>query len=166
MGILISLDAGRRDPHDVEHRVLRIREAALPGAEFAGTRYVDGRIVGFVVASDADPAAVRAAAAVAVAEEAVLSVGDGRPQEGRLFHFPGQPGLHGALTVRQVLESSAIDRVQGVGALVDEDTVVVTHDFVRPMLHGGEIVLYVTPMADGSFEPFELENPHRCCEAD
>ena len=86
-------------------------------------------------------------------------------REGRAIRFRGQEALTGARSVAEVLERSEIARVEGLGERVETGSIVVTHDYLRPVFVNGELVLYVTPLTNGRFQPFESAGPYRCCEA-
>lgn len=85
---------------------------------------------------------------------------------GRAVVFPGWERLRGMVTVAQAVADSALDEVHllgGASGAIDEVTTLVTHDFVRPVLDNGRLILSVTPLGDGSVEPFERRRPHQCC---
>jgi hypothetical protein len=86
-------------------------------------------------------------------------------REGRAIRFRGQRSLTGARSVAEILERSDIERVEGLGQKVEAGSIVVTRDHLRPVFTNGELVLYVTPLAAGRFQPFESAAPYRCCEA-
>ena len=99
-----------------------------------------------------------------VLEEAVRAQRTGTG--GRAVVFPGSRDLVGTTTVADVLQCSAIDRVQVLGAAVAApQTVLVTRDFVRPRWTGGELVLHAQPAAGGVLVPFESPDPTPCCAA-
>ncbi|SDT67443.1 hypothetical protein [Actinoplanes derwentensis] len=83
---------------------------------------------------------------------------------GRAVRFPGVQRLTGSLTVSEILQRSAISRVEVLGGgLPDPATVVDTGDFVRPQFRDGELVLVTTPAAGDRLIPFETRNPTPCC---
>lgn len=82
--------------------------------------------------------------------------------DGRCVLFPGQVLLGGTHTVAEIVDTSAIDRVIGVGVPVEPDTVVVTGGFLRPTFVRGRLVLLVEPVA-GGVGPIEHAEPHQCC---
>lgn len=83
---------------------------------------------------------------------------------GRAVRFPGADRLTGDLTVAEVVERSAVDRVAVLaGGTACSDQVVLTRGFVRPTCHDGELVLLVQPAAGGTLVPFEVANPTACC---
>ncbi|MFF5292873.1 hypothetical protein [Paractinoplanes globisporus] len=83
---------------------------------------------------------------------------------GRAVVFPGSDKLVGPLTVGELLEVSAIDKVEvlGSGAASPDDRLD-TRDFVRPQFRSGELILTATPAAGGVLVPFETRNPTPCC---
>lgn len=85
---------------------------------------------------------------------------------GRAVVFPGSGDLHGTMPVARAIQVGRLDGVRLLGggpAELDGSTQLVTRDFVRPVVEDGALVLYVTPRADGSVEPFERRAPHECC---
>ncbi|WP_307834312.1 hypothetical protein [Paractinoplanes lichenicola] len=83
---------------------------------------------------------------------------------GRAVIFPGSADLTGRLTVAELLERTAIDRVEVLGSgVADDDAVVDTRDFVRPQYRGGDLVLVTMPAAGGVLVPFETRDPTPCC---
>jgi hypothetical protein len=83
---------------------------------------------------------------------------------GRAVLFPGVDRLTGALTVAEVLATSAIDRITVIGGAPPQaDTVVDTHDFVRPHWRDGVLTLIAMPAPGGRIAPFEVPNPTPCC---
>ncbi|MFD7660709.1 hypothetical protein ACFV4N_42630, partial [Actinosynnema sp. NPDC059797] len=63
----------------------------------------------------------------------------------------------------EVVASSAIDRVVGVGVPVSPGDPVETLGFLRPVHRDGELVLLVEPAVGGVLRPIEVEDPHECC---
>ena len=85
-------------------------------------------------------------------------------RSGRAVHFRGVGALVGTLTVREVLERSAVDRVRVLTAGdAAADAPVDTRDHVRPTWQGGELVLLTQPAAGGTLVPFESPTPTPCC---
>jgi hypothetical protein len=83
---------------------------------------------------------------------------------GRAVHYPGVDLLTGSLTVAEVIERSAIERVVMLGgADAAPGTVLHTLGYVRPVWKDGRLTLVTRPAPEGSLAPFELENPTRCC---
>lgn len=89
------------------------------------------------------------------------------PEEGgRAVRFPGASLLTGTLPVSTVLSETAIDRVEILGGIPADPTLLLdTGDFVRPVWRAGALVLHVVPAADGHVVPFETRNPTPCCAA-
>ncbi|QFZ19426.1 hypothetical protein [Saccharothrix syringae] len=81
----------------------------------------------------------------------------------RCVRFPGQSVLTGTHAVGEVVASSAIDRVVGVGVPVSPTDLVETRGFLRPVHRDGELVLLVEPAVGGVLRPLESEAPHECC---
>ncbi|MEU4244614.1 hypothetical protein [Actinoplanes sp. NPDC026619] len=83
---------------------------------------------------------------------------------GRAVLFPGVEKLVGTLTAGEIVELSAIDRVEVLGSgVADDDARVDTREFVRPQFRDGELVLTTTPAAGGVLVPFETRDPTPCC---
>ncbi|GIF26385.1 hypothetical protein Ate02nite_91150 [Paractinoplanes tereljensis] len=83
---------------------------------------------------------------------------------GRAVIFPGVEELTGIRTVAEILELSAIERVEVLGSgVADGDAQVDTRDFVRPQYRDSELVLTTTPAAGGVLVPFETRDPTPCC---
>jgi len=83
---------------------------------------------------------------------------------GRALRFRGQHDLRGALTIDAILEASAIQEVEVLGAASTGRAVVDTRDFVRPHYRNGRLTLVVTPLDENRLQPFELEHAHQCCD--
>jgi hypothetical protein len=85
---------------------------------------------------------------------------------GRAVLYPGVELLVGTLSVAEVLELSAIDRVEVLGSgPADPATLIDTGDFVRPQWRDGVLTLTTTPAVGGRLVPFETRNPTPCCAA-
>ena len=83
---------------------------------------------------------------------------------GRAVVFPGSSVITGTVSVGEVLDRSAIDRVRVLaGGSADRAARLVTRDFVRPRWTGGELVLDVQPAVGGTLVPFETPTPTPCC---
>lgn len=76
---------------------------------------------------------------------------------GRLFVFPGQCALAGAMTAREVLDGTVIDElvVPGHPSRIDPQARIEGLDFVRPVYRQGQVVLTLRPIGSGLFTPFE-----------
>ncbi|MGI5148194.1 hypothetical protein ACQEVC_17770 [Plantactinospora sp. CA-294935] len=85
-------------------------------------------------------------------------------RSGRAVRYPGVELLVGTLTVAELIEVSAIERVTVLGAgAPDPDTPVETRDFVRPQWLDGRLTLVTTPVAGNRIGPFEVPDPTPCC---
>jgi hypothetical protein len=83
---------------------------------------------------------------------------------GRAVHYPGVEQLTGSLTVGEVIERSAIERVVMIGgADAAPETILRTLDYVRPMWKDGRLTLVTRPAPEGSLAPFELRHSTPCC---
>ncbi len=83
---------------------------------------------------------------------------------GRAFHFPGSVLLEEETTVGELLATTSVDLVQGLGGTdVDPATVLVTRGFVRPTFGDGRLRLLVRPAAGGRVACFEQPDPTPCC---
>ncbi|MCY1141785.1 hypothetical protein OWR29_27635 [Actinoplanes sp. Pm04-4] len=83
---------------------------------------------------------------------------------GRAVVFGGSSELTGTLTVQEVLDRSAIDRVEVLGSGVADPALKLdTRDFVRPQFRDGELVLVTMPAVGGTLVPFETRDPTPCC---
>jgi hypothetical protein len=87
----------------------------------------------------------------------------GPPDGGRCVRFPGQEALTGIMPVADVIASSAIDEVVGIGVPITPDTSVDTRGFLRPVFAGDRLVLLVEPAAGDIPRPVEIADPHQCC---
>jgi hypothetical protein len=85
-------------------------------------------------------------------------------RSGRLVHFRGVEELVGALTVRALLDRSAVERVRVLASGdAPADVVVRTRGHVRPSWADGRLVLLVQPAVGGTLVPFESPSPTACC---
>ncbi|MFV2019120.1 hypothetical protein [Micromonospora sp. LOL_023] len=86
-------------------------------------------------------------------------------RSGRAVRYPGVDRLVGTLTVAELLEFSAIERVIMLGGVDPEpETPVQTRDFVRPQWINRVLTLIATPVGSGRrIGPFELPDPTPCC---
>lgn len=83
---------------------------------------------------------------------------------GRMVRFPGAEQAGGVMTVRELRERCGIDQVEALGSSpVEDDTLVDTRDFIRPIRRDGRVVLLVQPAAGGVLIPFEVEHQQKCC---
>jgi hypothetical protein len=105
----------------------------------------------------AGPSALVRGAYVAAIESALGTAG-------RLVRFPGCENARGVMTALQLRERCGIDEVEALGGLpVEDDTLVDTLDFIRPIRRDGRVVLLVQPAAGGVLIPFEVEHQQKCC---
>jgi len=129
----------------------------------------------------ADPAATRSALARALAGPVVAGgthdadvagpartalVEAGAGEAGRAVRFPGSASVTGRVTVADLLAGTAIEQVVGIGVEPAGTDVVDTgpNGFLRPRFSGGRLTLLVERAAGGVLQPFEIEDPHQCCE--
>jgi hypothetical protein len=83
---------------------------------------------------------------------------------GRMVRFPGAQQASGVMTVLELRERCGIDQVEALGGLpVEDDTLVDTRDFIRPIRREGRVVLLVQPAVGGVLIPFEVEHQQKCC---
>lgn len=88
----------------------------------------------------------------------------GVPDDGRAVRFPGSDAVPARLTVAQLLATTAVDRVVGIGAVAHPEDVVDTVDgFLRPLRHPDGVELLVDPAGPGTWRPVETSSPHECC---
>ncbi|WP_409484943.1 hypothetical protein [Arsenicicoccus dermatophilus] len=82
---------------------------------------------------------------------------------GRLFVFPGQSELGGAMTAMELLERTIIDElvVPGHPWPIEGEARIEGLDFVRPVFRQGVVVLTLRPMGPGQFQPFEKRRTAR-----
>jgi hypothetical protein len=83
---------------------------------------------------------------------------------GRAVVYPGRDRLTGLMSVAEIVDTSAIERVVALGVPAPSPgTVVETRDFVRPQWMHGQLTLVTTAAAHGRIAPFEVPNPTPCC---
>ncbi|MER5915981.1 hypothetical protein ABT124_37610 [Streptomyces sp. NPDC001982] len=87
---------------------------------------------------------------------------------GRAVVFPGAEHLTGTVTVADLLDRTAVERLTVIGAPASPDgpdpaTPVLTRDHVRPEWQRGRLTLALVPAAGGALAPFEVPNPTPCC---
>ena len=100
----------------------------------------------------------RAESAGVVAVEAALGT------TGRVVRWPGHEQAHGVLPAAELRTRCGIDQLEGIGGVpVEDDTLVDTLDFLRPVRRDGRLVLQVQPAADNLLIPFELQHQQNCC---
>jgi hypothetical protein len=85
---------------------------------------------------------------------------------GRAVLYRGAGRLSGTLTVREILDLSAIDRITVLmGAEPAPDTLVQTRGHVRPEWRDGRLTLLTMPAGTGVLAPYEVPDPTPCCSA-
>ncbi len=88
---------------------------------------------------------------------------------GRAVIYPGVDRLTGAVTVADLLDLTAVDRITVLGMPPadaqgpDPATRVLTRDHVRPEWQDGHLTLTLLPAAGGTLAPFEVPDPTPCC---
>jgi hypothetical protein len=83
---------------------------------------------------------------------------------GRVVRWPGHEQGHGVLPAAELCTRCGIDELEGVGGVpVDDDTLIDTLDFLRPLRRDGRLVLQVQPAAGNLLIPFELQHQQNCC---
>ncbi|WP_243755143.1 hypothetical protein [Paractinoplanes brasiliensis] len=154
-----GVSLGHREVSEADHWILSLEpaptlacthlvQAPFPHVAISVTSAVPSETASFETADD-----LRAGADAAAA---------GR--FGRAVVFPGSSGLTGRLTVAELLERTAIDRVEILGSgAADPGQIVDTRDFVRPQYRGDDLVLVTMPAAGGVLVPFETRDPTPCC---
>ncbi|MEV0898403.1 hypothetical protein [Actinoplanes sp. NPDC049802] len=151
---IVGVSLGHRTLAEADHWITSLAPApVLACTHLVATPYPHVAISLLTAAShETDPALAAAAAEAA----------SGR--DGRAVRFPGVERLTGDLTVSEILQRSAISRVEVLGSgPAAPATVVETGDFVRPRFRSGELVLVTTPAAGGRLIPFEARHPTPCC---
>jgi hypothetical protein len=190
MSVWIGLDGGDDHPLPAEHRAEGVLGVLLAEASLACThmlyepfghyavsvelpRDLDAAEVerllrspeqlGGAVAMITDRSEFRAGEEAFIASSLEAAARSRVRSDGRAFRYQGQETLTGTLCKQDLIARSAIESVEALGSTIESESPIVTQDFVRPQLRREELVLVVTPRADGSFQPFEVENPHDCC---
>ena len=83
---------------------------------------------------------------------------------GRVVSFPGQDVVTGAVTVGDLVATTAVDAVVGLaGTVVGAVDVVDTAGWVRPRWNDGRLELLVERGAGGVLRPFEQRRQVACC---
>ncbi|MER5787248.1 hypothetical protein [Streptomyces sp. NPDC001980] len=88
------------------------------------------------------------------------------PASGRAVAYPGVAHLTGTVTVADLLDRTAVERLVVLGAPDAElppDSEVLTQDHVRPEWRDGVLTLALVPAVGGRLAPFEVPNPTPCC---
>jgi hypothetical protein len=111
------------------------------------------------IATGAPPTGFGVACAEAVAAHVART-------SGRAVRYPGVERLVGTLSVAEVLELSAIEKVEVLGGgAADPATLIDTGGYVRPQWRAGALTLLTSPAAGGRLVPFETRYPTPCCAA-
>ncbi|TCM45915.1 hypothetical protein [Kribbella sp. VKM Ac-2568] len=144
--MIIAVDADSRDTLEAEHLLHQLL-ATVSGPIVACTHMVPG--------GDRPHLAVS------------ISGSDLGPLGGRLGTDPVADKVGSAIIragAAELRERGGIDEVEALGGLpVEDDTVIDTLDFVRPIRRNGRVVLLVQPTAGGVLIPFEVEHQQKCC---
>jgi hypothetical protein len=183
--MIIAVDADSRDALEAEH-LLHELLASVAGPVVACTHVVSGGdrphlAVSITGSPDLDTAhlthevgsaIIRPGAAEPVVAGPsrlvrgayVAAVETALGTAGRLVRFPGQEHARGVVTAAELRERCGIDQVEALGGIaVDDDSLVDTLDFIRPIRRNGQVVLVVQPAAGGVLIPFEVEHQQKCC---
>ncbi|GAA2836919.1 hypothetical protein [Kribbella solani] len=84
--------------------------------------------------------------------------------KGRVVRWPGHEQGHGVLPAAELRTRCGIDELEGIGGVpVDDETLIDTLDFLRPVRRDGRLVLQVQPAAGDVLIPFELQHQQTCC---
>jgi hypothetical protein len=162
----LTLDTGARELRPADHLLRALAaELALPEDVFGCTHLVRGDRPSVAVSlSFASEPFLRTARERLTADGHEVTAGVPDPY-GRAVLYPGAAALTGTLTVGELLDRSAIDRVALLGApdAPPPDARLVTRDHVRPQWQNGELVLTVMPASGGVLVPFEVPDPTPCC---
>jgi len=166
----IGLDAGHEDLDETEHAASVLADTLgladevcthgtwAPGRPDELRALAEGALVfeGRDRAVEIGGAAGRSGARAAIAAHAAAT-------GGRAVTFAGQEMLVGALSVEEILATSAIDEVRPLGADLVPGALIETRGYLRPQYMAGLLTLVVTPAEGGRLQPFELEHVHQCC---
>jgi hypothetical protein len=107
----------------------------------------------------------------AVSAAALAAAEHTRRSAGRAVLYPGAERLTGTVTLAELLELSAVERIVVVGAPPgdpdghgpDPAASVLTRDHVRPEWRDGRLTLALVPAVGGTLAPFEVPDPTPCC---
>jgi hypothetical protein len=166
MTVHVGFDRGDTDVRAAEHwLVQRLGEqrdrvvACTPLLRVPGPHVAFSVAVPSGVEVDLPPVPDGLAASAALAREEHLT-----GQGGRAFAYPGRDACVGVLSVAELLERSAIDRVTVMGgAPATPDTLIETRDHVRPLWMAGQLTLVTLPHTGGRIAPFEMPEEIPCC---
>jgi hypothetical protein len=158
-GTPVGVTLGHPDTVAAEHWVASLAPAPLLACTHLVRSPRPHVALSLVFASAAAPAGLGAQIPEAVAAHLART-------SGRAVLYPGVDLLVGTLSVAEVLNLSAIERVEILGGgEADPQALVDTGDFVRPQWRAGTLTLTTTPAAGGRLVPFETRNPTPCCAA-
>lgn len=167
--MIIGVDAGSPDVRTAEHLLAELVELLGEGVVRFGCTHLT-RSGGPHVALSlelADPAAVdriRGVAGVGTGAAAEAVAAHTARASGRAVVFPGCERLVGELSVSELLEVSAIERVDLLsGPPPSPEARIATADFVRPLWDAGALTLHTVAAAGGRLAPFEVRTPTPCC---
>jgi len=165
---VIGVSLGHPDTISAEHWLASLPSAPLlacthlvrtPRPHVALSLVFDHPTPGAIAGADSVPAEAGEECPVAAAEHVARS-------SGRAVLYPGVEKLVGTLSVAEILELSAIEKVEVLGGgEADPAALVDTGDFVRPQWRLGSLTLTTTPAAGGHLVPFETRHPTPCCAA-
>ncbi|GAA1867783.1 hypothetical protein [Asanoa iriomotensis] len=166
MSIHVGLDRGDKDVREAEHWLVeRLGEHRDRVVACTHLLRVPSPHVAFSIAVpsgvELDLPAVPdgLVAAAALAREEHLS-----GQGGRAFAYPGKDACVGTLSVADLLDRSAIERVTVMGgAPAMPETLIETRDHVRPLWMNGKLTLVTLPHTGGRIAPFEMPEEIPCC---
>ncbi|MDG4764857.1 hypothetical protein O7632_12210 [Solwaraspora sp. WMMD406] len=165
--IVTGVSFGHADDRTAEHWLHEVvRPAGVPGL-VACTHLVRTprpHVAVSLAAPDGLPDNLAASAAEFASAAEVAAAEHRERRSGRAVLYPGVESLVGELSVAELLERSAIEQVTLLGgAQPDEDTRLLTRDFVRPVWINGVLTLIAAPVGAGRIAPFELPDPTPCC---
>ncbi|MER5627452.1 hypothetical protein ABT061_41160 [Streptosporangium sp. NPDC002544] len=176
---VLGLDAGSSTLGEAEHLLhLVVKVLGLPGGTVGCTHFVrTGRphvACSLAVSGPVDPAGLPEGVSAAIGESrtgpesegaALAAAEHATGASGRLITYAGREALTGTLSVGEMLERSAIERVMVLAQTREppRDMLIVTNDHVRPVWRDGLITLLCMPAAGGRLMPAEVPNPTPCC---
>lgn len=128
---------------------------------------VDDRAVGLAITRPgaSEPELAGPSRLVRGAYEAAVEAALGTT--GRVVRWPGHEQGHGVLPAAELRTRCGIDQLESVGGMpVEDDTLIDTLDFLRPVRRDGRLVLQVQPAAGNLLIPVELQHQQNCCADD
>ncbi|WP_326552463.1 hypothetical protein [Micromonospora sp. NBC_01813] len=164
---IIGISLGHPDDATAEHWLSTVPGLAdLPGLVACThlVRVPTPHVAISLAAPGGLPDGLPACAADFASAAEVVAAEHRQRRSGRAVRYPGVESLVGELSVAELLELSAIERVTLLGGVDPEpDTPVLTRDFVRPQWINGVLTLIAAPAGSGRIGPFELPDPTPCC---